>query len=75
MRSSASHPTSTHGHLAQKTVNRAPNAGARGFDKKLARQFVSAVTAPPLVGCDVWSPSPPSSQQEPFIAVITNKKT
>ena len=49
--SSASHPAGPHGRHAQKTVNRAPIAGSTQF----AQQLESAVTAPPLVGCVVWS--------------------
>ena len=50
MRSSASHPAGPHGRLAQKTVHR-----GREVSTQFALQFVSAVTAPPLVGCVVWS--------------------
>ena len=50
--SSASHPVGPHGRHAQKTVNRAPIAGSR---KVRPVQLVSAVTAPPLVCCVVWS--------------------
>ena len=51
--SSASHPAGPH---APKTVNRAPIAGGRGGSAQFAQQLESAVTAPPLVGCVVWSP-------------------
>ena len=51
VRSSASHPVGPHGRLVQKMVNRAPLQGAGLFDT-FAQQFV---TAPPLVGCVVWS--------------------
>ena len=37
-----------------KTGKSAPNSGAGGFDT-IAQQFVTAVTAPLLVGCVVWS--------------------
>ena len=37
--------------LAQKTVNRDPIEGSTQF----AQSFVTALTAPPLVGCVVWS--------------------
>ena len=40
---------------AQKTVNRAPIAEGRGGSTQFAQQLESAVTAPPLVGCVVWS--------------------
>ena len=49
--SSASHPAGLHGRHAQKTVNRAGRGGSTQF----AQQLESAVTAPPLVGCVVWS--------------------
>ena len=51
VRSSASHVAGPHGQLAQKTVNRAPIAGA-GRSTQFAHQFV---TAPPLVCSVVWS--------------------
>ena len=54
MKSSASHPSGLHCRLVQKMVNCAPIAGAGGLTQ-FAQQFVSAVTAPPLVGCVVWS--------------------
>ena len=50
---SASHPADPHGRHVQKTVNRAPIAG--GGSTQFAQQLESAVTAPPLVGCVVWS--------------------
>ena len=50
VRSSASHPEGPHGRLAQKTVYRAPKGSTQ-----FAQQFVTAVTAPPIVGCVVWS--------------------
>ena len=53
--SSASHPAGPHGRHAQKTVNRAPIAGGGRVRHNLPQQFLSAVTAPPLVGCVVWS--------------------
>ena len=49
--SSASHPAGPH---AQKTVNRAHHWGRVG-STQFAQQLESAVTAPPLVGCVVWS--------------------
>ena len=51
---SASHPAGPHGRHAQKTVNRAPLLGA-GSSIQFAQQLEFAVTAPPLVGCVVWS--------------------
>ena len=48
----ASHPAGPHGRHAQKTVNRAPIAGAGRFDTICT----VAVTDPPLVDCVVWSP-------------------
>ena len=56
VRSSANHPSGSHGQLAQKTLTRASIAGARDGSTQFAQQFVTAVTAPPLVGCVVWSP-------------------
>ena len=53
--SSASHPAGPHGRHAQKTVNRAPHCWGREGSTQFAQQFLSAVTAPPLVGCVVWS--------------------
>ena len=53
--SSASHPAGPHGRHAQKTVNRAPIAGGRGGSTQFAQQLETTVTAPPLVGCVVWS--------------------
>ena len=47
---SASHPAGPHGRHGQKTVNR-----GRGGSTQFAQQLESAVTAPPLVGCVVWS--------------------
>ena len=55
---SAIHPAGPHGRHAQKTVNRAPIAGGeevRHTHTQFAQQLESAVTAPPLVGCVVWS--------------------
>ena len=46
--SSASHPAGPHGRHAQKTVN-------RGGSTQFAQQLETTVTAPPLVGCVVWS--------------------
>ena len=45
---SASHPAGPHDRHAQKTVN-------RGGSTQFAQQLDFAVTAPPLVGCVVWS--------------------
>ena len=50
VKSSAKHPAGPHGRLANKTVNRAPIAGGRYGSTQFAQQFVTAVTAPPLVG-------------------------
>ena len=49
--SSASHPAGPHGWHAQKTVIR----WGRGGSTQFAQQLESAVTAPPLIGCVVWS--------------------
>ena len=54
MSNSASHPTGSHGRHAQKTVNRA-HCWGRGGSTQFAQQLESAVTAPPLVRCVVWS--------------------
>ena len=51
----ASLPAGPHGWHAKKTVNRAPIAGGRGGSTQFAQQLQSAVTAPPFVGCVVWS--------------------
>ena len=53
--SSASHPAGPHDRHAQKTVNRAPIAGGGEVRHNLQQQLESTVTAPPLVGCVVWS--------------------
>ena len=53
--SSASHPAGPHGRHAQKTVNRAPHCWGRGGSTQFAQQLETTVTAPPLVGCVVWS--------------------
>ena len=47
--SRASHPAGPHGRHAQKTVN------GREGSTQFAQQLEPAVTAPPLVGCVVWS--------------------
>ena len=52
VRNSASHPAGPHGRHAKKTVNRAWGPGG---STQFAQQLESAVTAPPLVGCVVWS--------------------
>ena len=52
--SSANHPTCPHGRHAKKTVNRSPIAGGgKVHSTQVAQQLVSAVRAPPLVGCVV----------------------
>ena len=53
--SSASHPAGPHGRHAQKTVNRAPIAGGGEVRTQFAQQLETTMTAPPLVGCVVWS--------------------
>ena len=55
VRNSASHSAGPHDRHAKKTVNRALIAGGRGGSTQFAQQLESAVTAPPLVGCVVWS--------------------
>ena len=49
---SASYPAGPHGRHAQKTVNQAPIAGGR----EVRHNLHSSLTAPPHVGCIVWSP-------------------
>ena len=49
--SSANHSAGPHDRHAQKTINRAPIAAGGKVRHNL--QLVSAVTAPPLVGCVV----------------------
>ena len=50
MRSSTSHSAGPHARLVKKTVN-GRGVGSTQFEQ----QFVTTVTAPPLVGCVVWS--------------------
>ena len=52
---SASHPAGPHGRHAPKNGKSGPHCWGRGGSIQFAQQLVSAVTAPPLVGCDVWS--------------------
>ena len=61
--SSASHPAGPHGRHAPKTVNR---EGSTQF----AQQFLSAVTAPPLVGCVVWRLSAQASRFASFLILL-----
>ena len=61
---SASHPAGPHGRHAQKNGKSGPHCWGRGGSTQFAQQFEFAVTAPPLVGCVVWSyykGHPPSS--------------
>ena len=53
--SSASHPAGPHGRHAQKNGKSGPHCWGRGGSTQLAQQLESTVTAPPLVGCVVWS--------------------
>ena len=57
MSSSDSHPAGPHVRHAQKNGKSGPHCWGRGGSTQFAQQFESAVTAPPLVGCVVWSPS------------------
>ena len=50
--SSASHPAGPHAKKASKS---GPHCWGREGSTQFAQQFESAVTAPPLVGCVVWS--------------------
>ena len=53
---SASHPAGPHGRLSpQKRGKSGPHCWVREGSTQFAQQFVTAVTAPPLVGCVVWS--------------------
>ena len=53
--SSASHPAGPHDRHVQNTVNRAPHCWGRGGSTQFAPQLETTVTAPPLIGCVVWS--------------------
>ena len=52
---SASHPAGPHGRHAKKNGKSGPHCWGRGGSTQFAQQLESAVTAPPLVGCVVWS--------------------
>ena len=52
--SSARHPAGPHGRHAQNGKSD-PHCWGREGPTQIAQQLVSAVTAPPLVGCVVWS--------------------
>ena len=52
---SASHPAGPHGRHTQKNGKSGPHCWGRGGSTQFAQQIESAVTAPPLVGCVVWS--------------------
>ena len=72
--SSASHPAGAHDRHAQKTVNRAPIAGGGGGSTQFAQQLETTVTAPPLVGCVVWSQCV-SSSNDSCTLVISQPRT
>ena len=55
MRGSTSHPAAGMADLPKKTVNRDLHYWWREVLTEFAQQFVSAVTAPPRVGCVVLS--------------------
>ena len=55
---SANHPAGPHGRHAQKNGKSGPHCWGRGGSAQFAQQFEFAVTAPPLVGCVVWSHAP-----------------
>ena len=57
--SSASHSAGPHGRHAKKNGKSGPHCWGREGSTQFAQQFLSAVTAPPLVGCVVWSQIPP----------------
>ena len=52
--SSASHPAGPHGRHA-KNGKSGPHCWGREGSTQFAQHLVSAVTAPPLIGCVVWS--------------------
>ena len=52
--SSASHSAGPHGHMP-KNGKSGPHCWGREGSTQFAQQLVSAVTAPPYVGCVVWS--------------------
>ena len=54
--SSASHPEGPHGRHVQNGKS-GPHCWWRGGSTQFAQQLETAVTAPQLVGCVVWSPS------------------
>ena len=53
--SSASHPAGPYGQHAQKNGKSGPHCWGRGGSTQFAQQLETTVTAPPLVGCVVWS--------------------
>ena len=53
---SASHSAGPHGRHDQKNGKSGPHYWGRGGSTQFAQQLEFAVTAPPLVGCVVWSP-------------------
>ena len=53
MRSSASHPLGPHSRLAPKNGRSGPHCWGREVLTQFARQFATAVNAPPLVDCVV----------------------
>ena len=56
MRSNASHPAGPHGRFAQKNSKSGSHCWGREVSTQFAQQFAkTAETAPPLVGCIVWS--------------------
>ena len=59
---SASHPVGPHGRHAQKNGKSGPHCWGRGGSTQFAQQLESAVTAPPLVSCVVWSHLRPGHQ-------------
>ena len=55
VRSSASYPAGPHDRLAQKNGKTGTHCWGRDGSTQFVQQLVSTVTAPPLVGCVVWS--------------------
>ena len=55
MSNNASHPAGPHGRHAQTNGKSGPHCWGWGGSTQFAQQLESAVTAPPLVCCVVWS--------------------
>ena len=55
LRNSANHPAGPHWPACPKNGKSRPHCWGQGGSTQFAQQFEFAVTAPPLVGCVVWS--------------------